>query len=196
MKLGAVLMASGRARRFGENKLLHPVDSVPMIERAMNALPPELFAKAAVVSGCQPILRMAGERGYWAVENLAPEQGQSLTVRLGTSALEDMDGLLFAVCDQPWLRRESVGRLLTAFVCEPDKICALAWNGRKGNPVIFPQALFPELLAVTGDRGGGTVIKNHPQLLRLVDAGSPEELLDIDSPADLNLKKKDRDKCV
>lgn len=50
MKLGAVLMASGRARRFGENKLLHPVDGVPMMERAMNALPPELFTKAAVVS--------------------------------------------------------------------------------------------------------------------------------------------------
>lgn len=186
MKLGAVLMASGRARRFGENKLLHPVDGVPMMERAMNALPPELFTKAAVVSGCQPILRMAEERGYLTVENHAPEQGQSLTVRLGTSALEDMDGLLFAVCDQPWLRRESVGRLIDRFSAQPDKIWALSWAGRKGNPVVFPKTLFPELLAVTGDRGGGVVIKTHPELLCLVEADSPQELSDIDSPMDLD----------
>lgn len=186
MRLGAVLMASGVARRFGENKLLHPVDGVPMIQRAMDALPPEMFTKAAVVSSYRSILQLAQERGYLAIPNPDPEQGQSLSVRLGTKVLEDMDGLLFAVCDQPWLRRESVERLMDRFFAEPDKIWALSWAGRKGNPVIFPKVLFPELLAVAGDRGGGVVIKAHPELLCLADAGSPKELSDIDSPMDLD----------
>lgn len=189
LRLGAVLMASGSARRFGENKLLHPVEGVPMIERAMGALPPELFAKAAVVSSYPEILRLAESRGYTAIHNPSPEQGQSVSVLLGTQALADMDGILFAVCDQPWLRRSSVERLLSAFSAEPDGIWALSWAGRKGNPVIFPKALFPELLAVTGDRGGGVVIKAHPQLLRLTEAAGPEELSDIDAPADLGLRQ-------
>lgn len=188
MKLGAVLMASGTARRFGENKLLHPVDGVPMIERAMNALPPEMFTKAAVVSSYPEILRLAEGKGYLAIPNPDPGQGQSLSVRLGTKALEDMEGLLFAVCDQPWLRRESVGRLMDRFSAQPDKIWALSWAGRKGNPVIFPKVLFPELLAVSGDRGGGVVIKAHPELLCLAEASSPKELFDIDSPMDLDFQ--------
>ena len=44
MKIGAVLMASGAGRRFGSNKLLYPVEGVPMIERVMAAVPAELFA--------------------------------------------------------------------------------------------------------------------------------------------------------
>ena len=189
LRLGAVLMASGSARRFGENKLLHPVEGVPMIERALGPLPPELFAKAAVVSAYPEILRLAGEKGYIPIHNPSPEQGQSVSVRLGAQALADMDGILFAVCDQPWLKRSSVERLLSAFSAEPDCIWALSWAGRKGTPVIFPKALFPELLAVTGDRGGGVVIKAHPQLLRLSEASGPEELLDVDSPADLGLRQ-------
>lgn len=185
MKLGAVLMASGIARRFGENKLLHPVDGIPMIERAMGILPPEMFSKAVVVSSYPEILRLAGTKGYTAIENPDPEQGQSVSVRLGTQALSDMDGILYAVCDQPWLRKESVERLIKEFSAAPDCIRALSWAGRKGNPVVFPKALFPELLAVTGDRGGGVVIRAHPGLLRLTEAGGPEELLDIDSPTDL-----------
>lgn len=190
MRLGAVLMASGTARRFGENKLLHPVDGAPMIQRAMDALPPELFYKAAVVTSYPEIIRLAQGRGYLAIPNPDPEQGQSLSVRLGTKALEDMDGLLFAVCDQPWLRQESVRQLIDAFSAEPEKIWALSWAGRKGNPVIFPKMVFPELLAVTGDRGGGVVIKAHPELLCLADAGSPRELSDIDSPMDLDFQKE------
>ena len=41
MKLGAVLMAAGAGRRFGGNKLLYPVEGVPLIDRAMAALPPK-----------------------------------------------------------------------------------------------------------------------------------------------------------
>lgn len=185
LQLGAVLMASGAARRFGKNKLLYPVEGVPMIERAMGALPPELFAKAAVVSSYPEILRLTESKGYTAIHNPNPEQGQSVSVRLGTQALADMDGILFAVCDQPWLRRSSVERLMEAFSAEPDCIWALSWAGRKGNPVVFPKALFPELLAITGDRGGGAVIKVHPQLLRLTEAAGPEELSDVDAPTDL-----------
>lgn len=190
MKLGAVLMASGSARRFGENKLLHPVEGIPMIERAMGILPPEMFSKAVVVSSYPEILRLAGAKGYIAIENPNPEQGQSVSVHLGTQALPDMDGILYTVCDQPWLRTESVKRLINAFSAAPDDIWALSWAGRKGNPVIFPKTLFPELLAVIGDRGGGEVIKAHPEMLRLTEAGGPEELLDIDSPMDLYSNKE------
>lgn len=183
MRVGAVLMASGAAVRFGGNKLLHRVEGLPMICRAFQALPARLFYRAAVVSACPEILSLAAEHGYLPVPNPDAAQGQSASVRLGLAALGKVDGALFAVCDQPWLERGSVLRLLDAFARHPDRICALSWQGRRGNPVLFPPDLFPALLALTGDRGGGAVIR--AERLLLVEAGSPRELRDVDAPEDL-----------
>lgn len=185
MKLGAVLMAAGAAARFGSNKLFCPVDGVPMIERAFDALPPSLFRRASVVSCYPGILALAARRGYRAVPNGQSREGQSASIRLGLAGLTDMDGVLFSVCDQPYLRRESVERLLAAFETEPGCICSLSWRGQRGSPAIFPAVLFPELLALTGEKRGGTVVKAHPELLRLVEAASPLELHDVDRPEDL-----------
>lgn len=175
-----MLMASGAGRRFGGNKLLHPVEGAPMIERAMAAVPAELFHRACVVSCYPEILALARERGYVPVPNPEAARGQSASVRLGLGELLDLDGALFCVCDQPWLRRDSVARLLAEFAAHPGCICALSWRGEQGSPVIFPRDLFPELRALTGDRGGGGVVRAHRDRLRLVEAGGPEELRDVD----------------
>lgn len=185
MKLGAVLMASGFGRRFGQNKLLYPVDGVPMVQRTFAALPPALFARAAVVSAYGEILALAEEAGYLPVQNPGAAEGRASSIRLGLARMGDMDGVLFAVCDQPWLRRESAEKLLAEFTVHPGCVCALAFEGRRGNPAVFPAALFPELLALTGEEGGGKVIKAHRPLLRTVEAGGPRELLDVDKRSDL-----------
>lgn len=185
MRLGAVLMASGAAKRFGENKLLHPADGVPIIQRVFSAVPAGLFARANVVSCYPEILALAAERGYEAIPNPRSGEGQSASIRLGLAPLQDMDGVLFGVCDQPWLTRRSVERVLEAFSRDPDKICSLSWQGRRGNPVVFPRALYPELMDLTGDEGGRRIVQANSRLLELVEADGPWELRDVDTPLDL-----------
>ena len=113
-------------------------------------------------------------------------EGIAASIRLGVAAMDGMDGALFAVCDQPWLTTESVRRLLDAFSDAGDAICALSWRGTRGSPVIFPACFFGELAALTGDTGGSAVLRRHPERLRLVEASSPRELMDVDTPADLS----------
>lgn len=187
MRLGAVLMASGAASRFGSNKLLHPADGVPMIRRTFSAVPACLFETANVVSCYPEILALAEARGYRPIPNPQAGEGQSASIRLGLSPLRDMDGVLFAACDQPWLTRESVVRLLEAFAARPGRICALSWQGRRGNPAVFPRALFPALLSLSGEQRGGAVIRANRSMLCLVEANDPRELYDIDTPADFIL---------
>ena len=129
MKLGAVLMAAGFGRRFGGNKLLVPVDGVLMVERAFHALPPVLFDRAAVVSACPEILTLGSSAGFLPVFNPDAAEGRAASVRLGLEQMRDMDGVLFAVCDQPWLRRESVEKLLTL---PPARTISAPWALRAG----------------------------------------------------------------
>ena len=119
-------MASGFGARFGGNKLLQEVDGVPMIRKTFAALPAALFDRAVVVSSYPEILDLAKERKYQPLPNPQAAEGQSASIRLGLAELLDMDGVLFAVCDQPWLSRKSVKRLLDAFTLFPDKICTLS----------------------------------------------------------------------
>lgn len=197
MKVGAVLMASGFGSRFGSNKLLQEVQGLPMICRAFAALPASLFDRAAVVSSYPEILALAEEHGYLSIPNPDAAEGQSASLRLGLLQLLDMDGVLFSVCDQPWLNRKSVERLLEQFLALPDRICALSWQGKRGSPVIFPACVYPELLELTGDQGGGKVIRANAHRLHLVETDSPEELQDVDTPLDLErLTQKEKEEML
>ena len=182
MKIGCVVLAAGNARRFGSNKLNAQVEGVSLIRWALDAVPGGLAT--VVVSQYPDILALAGEYGFDALLNDRPELGLSRSVRLGLAHLTDCDGVLFLVSDQPRLKRDSVEALAALWAQNPEKIAAMAHNGVRGNPCLFPARLFPELLALTGDRGGSAVIRHHEDDLILLETDAPE-LADVDTPAAL-----------
>ena len=182
MKIACILLASGFGRRYGGNKLLALWEGVPLYRRAFAALPPALFSPAVITSQYGQILSDAGKAGYLPIQNCHPWEGVAAGIRLGLQAAWRSDGALFAVCDQPNLTTDSIIKLLNAFQESPDRIHALAWRGKKGNPVIFPKALYPELMALSGDTGGSAVIRAHRDLLTLTEVSDPAELVDVDTP--------------
>ena len=184
-RVGAVLLASGLGRRFGSNKLLRLVEGVPLYRRAMTALAGAGLDRLAVCSPYQEVLEAGEELGFLPLYNPNGAEGISASIRLGVSRMWDMDGVLFSVCDQPFLTTKSIIRLKDTFEESKDAICALSWGGKRGNPVLFPADLLGELDALTGDTGGGAVVKRHPDRLVLVEAFSPKELSDVDKPEDL-----------
>jgi molybdenum cofactor cytidylyltransferase len=95
---------------------------------------------------------------------------------------------MFLVSDQPLLRRESVRALAELWLNQPEKIAALAHDGVRGNPCVFPARFFPELLALREDHGGNTVIRRHEEDLVLLEAAEVE-LTDVDTPEALQKLK-------
>ena len=108
MKIGCVVLAAGNARRFGSNKLQVQVDGESLIRRALETVPSGLVT--VLVSQYPEILSLAGEYGFEAVWNDQPDLGLSRSVRLGLEQLTDCGGVLFLVADQPWLKRDKIGR--------------------------------------------------------------------------------------
>ena len=182
LKIGCVVLAAGNARRFGSNKLKAQVDGASLIRRALDAVPSGLVTM--VVSQYPEILALAGECGFEAVLNDQPGLGLSRSVRLGLEKLLDCDGVLFLVADQPWLKRDSAEALAALWAQNPGRIAAMAHGGVRGNPCLFPARFYPELLELTGDRGGSAVIRRHEDALILLETDALE-LADVDTPAAL-----------
>ena len=189
MKIGCVVMAAGDARRFGENKLAAVLDGKMLIRRALEAVPAEEFCTVAVVTQYPEVEALAEDFGFTPVHNPHPDWGISHTIRLGLEALGDWEAAMFQVSDQPMLRRETVKAEVEFFRRHPDKLIGLGHDGVRGNPCIFPAAYFPELLALTEDRGGSSVIRRHEEELLLFEAPE-QELADADTRQALRVMEK------
>ena len=183
-KIGCVIMASGMARRFGSNKLLHDFLGEPVMNRILRTMAAAPLAAKVVVTRHPEIKELCDEQNIPVVLHDMPLQSD--TVALGVNALlemcPDMTGCMFAASDQPCLSIDSVTALCEAFQAQPGQIWRMSWQGTVGNPVVFPAFTFHELLHLPPDKGGGAVIKKHPELVRTVEVKSEHELVDVDTP--------------
>lgn len=187
MKIGCVLLAAGAGKRFGGGKLLHKVEGEPMICRALRLFGSTQFASRVCVARREDrvIQTLAQENGCAVVINPDPERGVGTSVSIGTETVllleRELEGILYAVSDQPYLTRESVLKLMDAFEQHPDRIVSLSYRGTRGNPAIFPPSCWNELMQLREDVGGAAVIRKHPKMLLLVEADSYKELEDLDT---------------
>lgn len=186
---GCLIMAAGNASRFRANKLAAEFDGKPLIRRALEAVPQAMFSRIAVVTQYPQIMELARAFGFEAIENRHPDYGISHTIRLGTEALADCPAILYMVADQPLLAQDSVRRVVAAWQAQPEKIVGAAHNGKRGNPNIFPREFYPELLALTEDHGGNTVIRAHAERFLPVEVAQ-EQLTDVDTPQALEHLKE------
>lgn len=187
MRIALVLTAAGSSKRFGSDKLAYPIDGKPMLLHALelyDRLSDRFVSRTIVLKTGAEERRMVAERmEYRVAENPEPERGIASSVVIGTEdALKsEPDGILYAVGDQPRVTEKTVLALLDAFHEDPTRIVAPIANDRRGNPVLFPKDLIPEMLSITGDVGGSQVIARHPERLTTVEVPLAE-LYDIDTP--------------
>jgi len=88
---------------------------------------------------------------------------------------------LVALADMPWIRPDSHAQVAAAGGTHA--IAAAACLGRRGHPVSFGAALWPELAVLAGDEGARSLLARHGFVL--VETGDPGVLADVDHPSDL-----------
>lgn len=184
MKIGCVIMASGMSKRFGSNKLLCDFRGKPMMVQILRSIKQAGIRPSVAVTRHPEIAQLCEAEGIPAILHELPLRSD--TVRLGTEHLlevcPELDGILFAASDQPCLKWESIAALCGGLAAEPDCIHRLSFEGTAGNPVLFPRWAFGELCRLPEGKGGGAVIKAHPERVRMVEASDARELIDVDTP--------------
>ena len=184
MKIGCVIMASGMARRFGSNKLLHDFHGEPMMVRILRSTAATTINHRLVVTRHQEVAEICQTENVPCLLHDLPRRSD--TVHLGVEKLlstePNLDGIMFAASDQPCLTSRSIQNLCDAFSLDDRNIYRLCYGDTMGNPVVFPRSTFDALLNLPEGKGGGAVIKAHPELVRTVSAQDERELIDCDTP--------------
>jgi molybdenum cofactor cytidylyltransferase len=108
----------------------------------------------------------------------------STSLKAGIAAVPGAaGGALVLLGDMPRITAAHIDRLAAAFAAEQGYcIVVPVHQGRRGNPVLWPKALFPEMLQLDGDAGAKRLMAAHAGDVREVDLGTDAILIDVDTP--------------
>jgi molybdenum cofactor cytidylyltransferase len=185
--IAGIVLAAGASTRMGRQKLTLPLaDGRPLIRAAVDQVLAANLDDVVVVVGREAEAVASALRGLpvRTVANPRYAEGQSTSLRAGLDALaRGTEAAVIALGDQPLPDPLVIRRLVESFRTSGRPIVAPRYRDGRGNPVLFAAALFGELRAVTGDRGGREVVARDPRRVAevVVDAPMPA---DIDTPDD------------
>ena len=195
-----IYMAAGNSRRFGSNKLFYELDGKPMYMHLLDRLVGiknrynksksdsqtiditvvtryrEILDYCACIPDCHAVLSPDSEKGI------------AYTIKAGIMAVQEQkktgmqDYYMFAVADQPYLKSQSVIKLIDRVLKNTGGkrlTFSLRCGDAVGNPCVFNSSLIPQLLSLEGDKGGRSVAKKHDCVY--VDIADERELMDIDT---------------
>jgi len=182
----AIVLAAGLSRRMGRPKLLLTLEGRPVIRHTVERMLAAGLSDVIVVVGPEhEAIRQALEGlPVRLAVNPTPEAGQASSVRRGIQAVSPLATVaLIALGDQPWVSADVIHRLLAALAAPGKRIAAPRYADGLGNPVLFAADVFPELLALTGDRGARAVVEKDASRLAVVDVAQAMPR-DLDTPED------------
>jgi molybdenum cofactor cytidylyltransferase len=182
--VGGILLAAGSSSRLGQPKQLLTFHGVPLIRHvAEQALASRLASLTVVVGHRAADVRAAlSDLAVDVVENPSYAQGQSTSLRVGLLNFpRDHTAALILLVDQPFVDATLIDRLIGLYEESGAMIVAPQVAGRRGNPVVFDRALFPELLTVVGDTGARDVISRHRDRLATLELPDDQAFQDVDT---------------
>jgi molybdenum cofactor cytidylyltransferase len=185
-RVAALVLAAGRSTRMqGENKLLAQVGGAPMIARVVDAVLAAGPVETCVVLGHEAERVRAALAGYPVsfVDNSEYESGLASSLRAGLNALAGRcDGALVCLGDMPRVRCDHIAFLIAAFMeTGGTEACVPVYEGRRGNPVLWPASCFSALQALHGDTGGRALLDQATSRVRRVTVADDAVLADADT---------------
>ncbi|GAC1370515.1 MAG: molybdenum cofactor cytidylyltransferase [Ktedonobacteraceae bacterium] len=195
--VAAIILAAGSSSRMEQqrHKLLLPLGGRPVVAHVLETVLASQTQPIVIVLGHQAEQVRAAlqvfvtDRPLLFVENPEYKQGMSTSLRVGLQALAQWDspvsgvieGALVLLGDQPLITAHIIDTLIATREASTKQIIAPLYAGKRGNPVLFSASLFPELMTVSGDEGGRSVIERHRQDVTTVEVGNPSANSDVDT---------------
>jgi molybdenum cofactor cytidylyltransferase len=204
MKIGAIILAAGSSRRFGEDKRKSILDTGKSVLATTIGNVASHFDQIMVVLrfGDLSYANALGEElnypgiTYYCAPDSAQGMAHSLgnaiaTISRAISGAENWDAAAIFLGDMPYLQSGTVQLLLETFDKSPktEPIVVPVREGSYGHPVIFHHRYFQEITELKGDTGARSVIQAHLEHIIEVPTKDPGIERDIDLPEEMEPPK-------
>jgi molybdenum cofactor cytidylyltransferase len=181
-----LLLAAGSAKRFGSDKLLHPLQhGVPIAVQAARHLKKEIPNVVAVLRpGSDKLAELLRAEGCEVTLCANADDGMGASLACAVRAAGAAEGYLVALADMPFVRPTSIGAVRDA-LASGARIAAPYFRTRRGHPVGISGTFFDRLIELGGDEGARRILAAHEAEVVKVPVGDPGVIRDIDQPGDL-----------
>ena len=147
----------------------------------------EILDYCAGIPDCRAVLSPDSEKGISytikaGIMAVQEQKKQEKSSGVSQNSAETEEYYMFAVADQPYLKSQSVIKLIDKVLenTEDERLAfSLRCGDAEGNPCVFNSSLVSQLLSLEGDKGGRSVAKKHDCVY--VDIADASELMDIDT---------------
>ena len=183
----AMVLAAGRSRRMGTQKLLLPLRGKPLIAHVVDEPLRSGVDRVFVVVGAdeQPILDALAGRPVHAVKNTQTECEMLHSVRCGLTAVpQQAAAVMVALGDQPGVTADVAAELVRSFHATERGIVVPTYNGRRGHPLLFSMCYRDEILTRHEGCGLRGLLAAHPEDVFELEVATAGILEDIDLPED------------
>ena len=186
MNVVGLLLAAGSAKRFGSDKLLHPLQhGVPIAVQAARHLKAEIpRVVAALRPQSENLAKLLEAEGCEVALCANADEGMGASLACAVRAAGAADGYLVALADMPFVRPTSIAAVRDA-LAGGARIAAPYFRTRRGHPVGISGSFYEQLIELGGDEGARSILAAHEAGLIKVPVGDPGVIRDIDQPGDL-----------
>jgi molybdenum cofactor cytidylyltransferase len=189
-RVGAIILAAGKSTRMGETKQLLLLGEKTVLGQTIeNVRDSEVDEVVLVLGSSAEVIRqqlpVAVIEGLKIVINQDYGQGMATSLREGIAALDpQVDAALIVLADQPFVRPQTLDRLIEQHRRGGAQIVIPSYRGFRGNPVLLDRSIFSEAMALSGDIGCRAIFGTHSEGIVKVEVPDLGILLDIDSQED------------
>jgi len=185
-KTGIIILAAGNSSRMGEPKQLMKFKNKTFIQHIVGE---------AVLANLDPLICVTGYQSDLIKDSISdldvavvynkawPEgMGSGISVGIRQAMLPDVDSVILAVSDQPYVSSELFGMMVEMKEESGKGIVACSYAGTLGTPVLFGKNYFDLLKSLDGNQGAKNIVKlNLPDVCTVeFEKGS----VDIDTKQD------------
>ncbi len=187
-KTGIIILAAGNSSRLGRPKQLLPYRGKTLLTHTTTeAINAGLHPVVAVTGAFHAEVGAAlGGQPLSIVFNPVWQEGMASGIVIGLSSIlssqPDVDAVIIAVCDQPFISSALLLELVNTQKTSGKGIVGCVYANSVGTPVLFSRHYFEELVSLSGSEGAKKLLKQHPD--DLASVAFPNGHIDIDTEED------------
>ncbi len=169
MKIAGIYLAAGNSSRMGSNKLALPVGTKTLGSLAVEtALQSSLQRMYIITKENDDRSWLSTEVQSHAKSTIIPcaaaHEGQAQSLRCGIQQAQrdQMDAVLIMLADQPFITVQMIEKMIACAKENPAcRFVATELEGTILPPVLFPSAMYNDLLKLHGDIGAKAILQGE-----------------------------------